>query len=194
MLAELYSLDEEGKVDLPDNIKPLREIRKIYTRDRDRTKKQAMKELCYIYHMCHWKSPFAIYDEEERHDRLMSYLDLAPGWGEDAEIKAAKDLFVEVAEKNLVSLDALRESRAALQLSSQIIRKLRERIQGFLSDEKLDGETMAECVELLEKIMSLTSKLEGSTQIVKKLEEQVKKEQASGSRIRGGGEKGEFED
>ena len=59
-------IDPEAKI--------IPEFKKIITSDKDRKKRNAHRELSYIYFMCDYRSPYSIYPKEERKQRLIKDL------------------------------------------------------------------------------------------------------------------------
>ena len=64
-------------------------FRKLWERDKSKTKHKATQELTYIYFMYDFKSPYNIYPENDRKSRVMNDYIKTPDWKPDAEVKLA---------------------------------------------------------------------------------------------------------
>lgn len=51
------------------------------------------KELAYVYFMCDHKSPYAVYDEESRHDEVVLGVYGKSKWAPSSKVKAACDTY-----------------------------------------------------------------------------------------------------
>jgi len=188
--------EENFQVIIDPELKAIPQFKRIITRDRDRKKRAAFKELAYIYFVYDYKSPYFIYPGTERRMRVRKDLELEPGWMEDTEMKDAIAKYISFLDSPAIkSLIAIREG---LLSSAKVIDALRVRIDQALAES--DNEDAEEPVDIGSVVKSVTQLIELSEKLPKAidtiadLEDKVKKEQSNESRIKGGGTKGIFEE
>ena len=169
------------------------EFKKIITSDKDRKKRNAHRHLSYIYFMCDYRSPYSIYPEEERKQRLLKDLH----FNEDSPItdyvRAGMDKYNELQRTpTITNLKAIKEG---LLTSAKVINALREQIENSL--DVVDGDDDRDVGSIMKdvtKLLQVSEQIPKAIDTINALEEKVKKEQANESKIRGGGTKGMFED
>lgn len=174
-------------------LRVIKEFRELIAEDKDRTKKNATDWFAYIYHMCDYKSPYQMYDEKERHIRVLKDLKMEPGFKHSTRMKAAikkyRELQITPAVRSLMT------TREALQAAERGIKALNRKIDEYLTvddDDMSDG--TVEAIKLIEKLMKISAELPNVVKVVGDLEERVKQEQTAETKLRGGGSKGLFED
>jgi hypothetical protein len=169
------------------------EFRDLIAEDKDREKRNATTWFAYIYHTVDYKSPYQMYEEKERHIRILKDLKLDPKFKLTVRMKAALAKYKELQETSATR--TLRTTREALQASERGIRAINRKIDEYLSpDEDDESDNTGEAVKLIGKLLDLAEKLPAVVKTVGDLEEQVKKEQSAETKLRGGGSKGLFED
>ena len=188
--------EENFQVIVDPELRTIPQFKRIITRDRDRKKRAAFKELAYIYFVYDYKSPYFIYPEAERRIRVRKDLELEPGWMEDKEIKEAVAAYISFLDTPAIkSLIAIREG---LLSSAKVIDALRMRIDETLADatdqDAEDPVDIGSVVKSVTQLIELSEKLPKAIDTISDLEEKVKKEQSNESRIKGGGTKGIFEE
>jgi len=188
--------EENFQVIIDPELKVIPQFKRIITRDRDRKKRAAFKELAYIYFAYDYKSPYFIYPETERKMRVRKDLELEPGWMEDKEMKDAIAKYISFLDSPAIkSLIAIREG---LLSSAKVIDALRIRIDETLADatdqDAEDPVDIGSVVKSVTQLIDLSEKLPKAIDTISDLEEKVKKEQSNESRIKGGGTKGIFEE
>ena len=188
--------EENFQVIIDPELKVIPQFKRIITRDRDRKKRAAFKELAYIYFVYDYKSPYFIYPDTERKMRVRKDLELEPGWMEDKEMKDAIAKYISFLDSPAIkSLIAIREG---LLSSAKVIDALRIRIDETLADatdqDAEDPVDIGSVVKSVTQLIDLSEKLPKAIDTISDLEEKVKKEQSNESRIKGGGTKGIFEE
>lgn len=188
--------EENFQVIVDPELRTIPQFKRIITRDRDRKKRAAFKELAYIYFVYDYKSPYFIYPEAERRIRVRKDLELEPGWMEDKEMKEAVAKYISFLDTPAIkSLIAIREG---LLSSAKVIDALRMRIDETLADatdqDAEDPVDIGSVVKSVTQLIELSEKLPKAIDTISDLEEKVKKEQSNESRIKGGGTKGIFEE
>lgn len=179
------------KVDL--ELRVIKEFRELIAEDKDREKRNATDWCAYIYHMLDYKSPYQMYEEKERHMRVIKDLKLEPTFKPSARLKAALAKYTELQDTPAVR--TLKTTREALQSSERGIKAISRKIDEYLNpdnDDESDG--TGEAVKLIGKLLDLAEKLPAVVKTMGDLEERVKQEQAAETKLRGGGSKGHFED
>jgi len=178
-------IDPEAKI--------IPEFKKIITSDKDRKKRNAHKQLSYIYFMCDYRSPYSIYPEEERKQRLIKDLQFDEESPITNLVQMGMDKYNELQRTpTITSLKAIKEG---LLTSGRVINALRSQIENSL--DLVDGEedkNVGDIMKDVTKLLEVSEKIPKAIDTINALEEKVKKEQANESKIRGGGTKGMFED
>ena len=90
------------------------------------------------------------------------------------------------------TIKSLTSIREGLLTSSRLIDTLRERIDDALADPEL--EDIDPVVRSVTRMLEISEKLPKAIENITALEEKVKKEESTETRIKGGGKKGMFED
>ena len=180
---------EDGKIDLDLELRLIPEFRILIANDKDRFKKTALSEFAFIYFMYDYKSPYYIYDEEERFEKVKKECGFEKTWKVHSKLQAAVDKYLELQETPTIkSLKAIKDS---LLTSSKVIRVLQRNIETRLSSEDIDDDDL---VDKVEKLLKLSDKLPSAINSITQLEEKVKAEQSITTKIRGGGQIGYFEE
>jgi hypothetical protein len=180
--------EKENRVIISPEFKLIPEFKEVLKRDRDPEKRGALQVLAYIYFMYDYRSPYSKYGEEERSERLVKDLSLGDKWKPDSTTLSAKQKYLELQETPTIK--TLRSIRDGLIVSSQAIDNLSRNITDSISDDD-DVEGM---VKMVTSLLSIADKLPKVVESISSLEEKIKKEQSTDTKLRGGGSKGMFED
>ena len=163
---------ESGQVVLNPTGLWIPEFKKIWDRDKSKTKAKAAREISYIVFLYDYRSPYQAYSESERESRILKdYFADEPDWAPDEVVKAAIKRFEEFQDS--AALRLLRATKLAL-----------EAINEFFKNADASD---------IDKIVKNAKELGNLVQSLDKLEQQVQKEQLEKSSIRGGMEIGLFE-
>jgi len=182
--------EEKFKV-LPDpELLLIPEFAALQRRDRSKTKTAYIKELAYIYFMHDHKSPYAIYTKDERLVRVIKDLGLPENYKPDSVVDLAVNKYLQFAQTPTIK--TLTSIREGLLTSSRLIDTLRLRIERELKADEV--EDLDALVRSVQRMLEIGEKLPKVIDQITALEEKIKKEQASDTRIKGGGKKGMFED
>lgn len=184
---ELFTI-EENQVILKPELRLVPQFKKIISRDKDRFKRQALNEFAYIYYMHDYKSPYMNKSVHDRHEQIVKHLKLGDNWKPDEDINDAINQYIEFQETP--SVKALKSTKQALINASKVIDVMNENIEKALSEDDRD---MVTAMETTEKLLILSDKLPKTITTITALEEKVQKEQLDGTKIMGGGKKGEYE-
>jgi len=178
--------EDNFQVVINPEAKLIPEFKKIITNDKDRKKRNAQKHLAYIYFMCDYRSPYSIYPEGERKQRLHK----CPI---TQFVRNGMDKYNELQRTPAITnLKAIKEG---LLTSSKVINALNEKISIAL--DLIDGDEEGDVGNIMKdvtKLLEVSEKIPKAIDTINALEEKVKKEQANEAQIRGGGTKGMFED
>jgi len=180
-------------VTIDPELRKIGAFRDLIAEDKDRTKKNASDWFGYIYHFCDYKSPYQMYHEEERHIRILKDLKMDPDFKLSKRMNTAINKYNEL--QDTPATRSLRTTREALQSAERGVKAMTRKIDELLMDDGDDeSDGTLEAIKLIEKLMGIAEKLPSVVKTVGDLEEQVKKEQAAETKLRGGGSKGMFED
>lgn len=187
--------EENHRVVVDLEIKTVKEFRELIAKDKDRNKREATMWFSYLYFMVDYRSPFIIYPEEERTQRVCKMLDVDPlsAWAKPVRdaYADAKAAYLEMRETATVK--SLNSIKQGLMSSSRVIDMLTNNINDKLVEGDIEPEDIDIVVKNVTKLLELSEKLPKAINTVKSLEEAVKTEQANDSKIRGGGAAGAFE-
>jgi len=174
-------------------LRKLSAFRDLIAEDKNREKKNASDWLAYIYHFCDYKSPYQMYEERERHIRILKDLRIEPDFKPSSRMEAAIKKYREL--QDTPATRSLRTTREALQSAERGVKAMTRKIDELLTnDEEDESDGTLEAIKLIEKLMGIAEKMPAVVKTVGDLEERVKQEQAAETKLRGGGSKGLFED
>ena len=176
----LFDLKNGNIVLNPDSL-ALPGFREIWKKDKTKGKEKATREISYIYFMCDYNSPYAVYPIDKRKEAIIKDYIKEEDWMETKEIKEAIKRYVDFQETHTMRL-----MRAAKGAS--------DKLAGYFEainfmDKDSNGKpihTAKDVAVNLEKVGNIVDSLD-------KLETKIKKEVKTESRIRGGGEIGMYE-
>jgi hypothetical protein len=160
----------------------VKEFKELWKKDKSKGKEKAKIQLSYVYYFSDWESPYAKYIEEERQERIVSDLGMKLEWVKGTDIRLAIDRYAELT---------MTTSMLLLQDAKVAVNKLR----GYFRE--VDLAALDKNDKPIYRANDLTSNLKaigGVIKGLKELEDEVKKEQMDTSSIKGGGQKGFFED
>jgi hypothetical protein len=179
---KLFVLNDKYELLIDPIAYTLKPFAKIWDRDKSINKKQAQSELAYIYYMGDFKSDFfEISDKNERSSQIISNLAIKIN-PNDKVITEAIEFYEKHSKTKLMLL--LEDAYGAID-------KLRDYFKDVdLTKETDKGSLVYDSTKLLNNIGNLNKVVEG----IKALEFQVKKEQQADKSMRGGRNKGLFED
>ena len=182
-MRSLFSYDEStDSVKISPEAYVLKPYAKVWDRDKTKGKTKAREQLAYVYFMCDFKSFFSnITDEELKHKEVSKVVFGKEDYVIDDAIKEAMELYkrdipisVSLLEDAKLGVNALREYFRTVDLT------------------EVDGNN-----KLVHDSSKLTNNLKNLSLVVsglEDLEEKVKRDIEASNTIRGGREKGMFED
>ena len=158
------------------------EFHEIWEDDKKKGKPKATKILTYIYFLCDFKSPYAVYPKHERLKKL--------------ENDFLKEDYL-LAEQPLVK-HAIAKYKEFQETPSMRLLESAKVACGKLSDyfETLDFKELDDSGKPVYQAKDVAANLKavgGIIESLNKTEDQVKKEVTASAKIRGGGEAGDFE-
>lgn len=160
----------------------VKEFKELWKKDKSKGKEKVKTQLSYVYYFSDWESPYAKYIEEERQERIVNDLGMKLEWVKSTDIRLAIDRYAELT---------MTTSMLLLQDAKVAVNKLR----GYFRE--VDLAALDKNDKPIYRANDLTSNLKaigGVIKGLKELEDEVKKEQMDTSSIKGGGQKGFFED
>lgn len=154
-------------------------FKKLWTRDKSKTKTKALNELTYIYFVADYKSDFSdIIDEKERKEEVSKIVDVK----EDEVVTEAIEFYK--ARQVTLSMHLLHSAKIGV-----------DKIRKYVEDVDLSElDDKGKPIHNVSQINTLLSNLGNTIEGIRKLEAIVAKEIEDNTRIRGGGEVGMFED
>ena len=171
----------------------IKEFKDLIAEDKARDKKNALLWFAYIYHMYDYKSPYQLYDNKERHLRVVKDLNLPADFKHSKRMELAIVKYKEL--RTTPTVKTLITTRQALTSAEKAIQALTQKIEMLLVDnEDEERDTVSEAIKNVTKLLEIAERLPKMSEIIVNLEDKVKKEQTGESKLRGGGKKGMFED
>ncbi len=130
-------------------------FKKILKRDKDRFKRDAFNELCYIYHVADPKSipNTKGYSDKERHKYSIIKSNLSLDWKPDSIVLEAIALYKE--EHSSIAKDTITELLKTFRFTNKVIIKVRSSIEELLQGDKLTKEQATEVLSLIETTIKL---------------------------------------
>jgi len=196
----LFEVDDNNVIRITPEVRMIKAFKQIIERDKGskgdhdgRHKKHAMKELCFVYHMCDVKSSYQRIPESDREETIIDDLGLEK-WKPDELVKEAMLKYSSL--KETVSERTLKEMKRTLESCVDTIQFLRESIETKIKDMKQnkDSSQLPDLVTLFSTTLTMAKDLPKNIKDISDLEQRVRKEQmeAEGN-IRGDGSVGFFE-
>lgn len=183
----LFDIDEAYNVKIDPIAYTLLPFKKIWDRDKSKSKDRAKAEISYVFFTCDYKTDFYdIPDEDKRKEEVIKHL-FKEGWTPDKLVEDAQEFYME--RQKSFSLTLLENARCG-------INKLSLYLKDINFDEveinektgeakpKYDPKKFADTVKTIPDIIKSLGVLEDA----------VKKEQALKNALRGGREKGMYVD
>lgn len=152
---KLVTLENEMPVFEPE-IRTITEFNRILMRDKDRTKKFALKELAFVYFYCVFDSRFDYYSvEKERNDAIKRAVGLEDDWEKDSIINDAINCYTDLMQTE--SMRLVNKARAAIKKFEEYLEEvdLTERIKddgGLLHNAKQYRENVNGIAEMIQNL------------------------------------------
>lgn len=178
--------DNVAEVNAPD-ILLIREFAALWEPERNKCKQdpsgknrlRAYRELAYIYLMINWKSPYADYSEQERHQECLKDANLTEKEWNDPVFRAACRKYKELQESSRF-LRLIKSAQGTVDKISDYFDAI------DLFERKDDGTPVYKIKEIMNAMQDVAKTIEG----LQTLEFMYKKEQEAESDVRGGTEVG----
>ena len=177
-MASLFDL-RDGHVVLNAESLAIPIFNKVWKRDRSKDK--ATKEISYIFFMCDFNSPYMAYPNTKRREVVLNDFMKDKDWKEDKEIEEAMKKYLEFQETHTMRL--MKAAKGAVDKLTSYFENI-----DFLEMGE-NGKPLYNAKDVainLEKVGSIVESLD-------KLENKIKKEIKTDSRVRGGGDIGLYE-
>jgi len=179
---KLFKMEHNG-LTISEEAYLLKPFKKIWDKDKTKSKELALAELGYIYFMEDFRSDyFDIIDSDERTKSILKDIDFPKGWKEDAAVIYARKYYREMSET--FSLKFLKDVRFALDR----IREFFRNVDFTLMDK--NGKPMYDVVKINNVIKQSDATLENLSKLEKRVLRDIKEE----SKMRGNKKKALFED
>ena len=177
----LIELDQQMPVFTPE-ARTIKEFYAIIKRDKSKDKELALAELAFVYFITDYKSPFMNISESSRDTEIISSLKMPNGWKKDKIIDDAINKYIQIRDTKSVKL---------LKASYSAIDKL---IDHFNSVDLTKKDNYGKPIYNAKDLMANLKSVGDVVNSLKKLEQQVKKDEEADVEMRGGGRKGLRED
>ena len=178
-MQKLFDI-ENGKVTMTPVGLWIPQFKRIWDRDKSKSKERAAKEISYIVFLHSFQSPYQAYSEADREDRIIrDFFD--EGWQPDDLIKEGVKKYLELQDSAVLRL--FNSTRLALEAINVHFKKVYDKVMDSDGDMDVD----------IDKLVKNAERLGNLVQSLEKLKQQVQKEQSESATIRGGQSVGLFE-
>lgn len=160
----------------------VKEFKRILTRDRDRKKRNAFKELAFVYLYIDHRSPFFNEPADRKMDLIKRELNMDPSWEPDGDVMDAVARYELLTETPVIRL---------LKKARRTIEKMEDYFDEVDFTERNEKTNML--VFTPREVLNAIAEIADAHAGLDKLEEMIRKDQTSRQRVKGGGEIGEFE-
>lgn len=157
------------------------EFKKIWDRDKSKTKDTAKTELAYIYFLLDTKSPYLAYSEEEMEERLVVDLFKTKTYKPDKDLVSAMAKFEQLSETPASLL--LKDARSAVAEIRKFLRNV------DLEERSKSGMPVYKASEVTKTLSDLDKVVDS----LQKIEERLSREEFSIGQARGNVTGGELE-
>jgi len=172
---------KEGKVAIEPLNLTIPEFKEIYDRDKSSDKSVAYLELCYVYHMSDFKSPYNNYDDKDKDSKIKYDYFKDTNWAPDILITLAISKYKELNETP--SLKLLKDCRKAI-----------EKVRNYLTTVDMNAtDTRGNKVNKITELSKAISDVGKMVESLDKIEERVKKEELNNTKVRGNKRISDFE-
>lgn len=171
-MAQLFNL-KDGLVVLNPDVLAVPPFKELYSRDKSKNKESSYKELSFVYFMADFNSPYATYPEDKREQLIKDDFIKDKKWKPDTLVLDSIKKYVQLSETPTMRL-------------VRSVRSLIDRMSDYLATAEVDEESIKTLQDSVDKIAKTVAGYG-------KLEEAVKKEMTSGTKIRGGKDIGDYE-
>jgi hypothetical protein len=176
----LFNIKNDQIILDPDSL-AIPVFKTIWDNDKTKGKARATQVISYIYYMSDFKSPYSIYPEKKRKEILKEEFIKDKEWKEGINVDKAIQTYRGFQETHTMRL--MRAARAAADQLSIYFEDVDFKEK---DDQGRPVYTAKDVATSLEKVGKIVESLD-------KLEEKIKKEIKSESRVRGGGDIGIYE-
>lgn len=184
----LFELTSDYKVQINPSAYTLSNFKKIWDRDKSKTKETAKAELAFIYFTCDYKSDFYnIPDNEQREIEVIKHCFKGKKWSPDKTVRDAQNFYKE------------RQKTFSLILLEDAVHGI-SKLSGYLKNINFaENEVNTKTGEIkpkhdIKKYADTVKTIPDILKALNALEEAVKKEQQQKNSLRGGREKGLYVD
>jgi hypothetical protein len=184
----LFELTSEYKVQINPAAYTLSHFKKIWDRDKSKTKDIAQAELAFVYFTCDYKSDFYnIPDIETREIEVTKHCFKDKKWTPDKVVRDAQEFYRE--RQKTFSLTLLENAMIGLNRLSEYLRDI-----NFEENEVNERTGEVKPKHDTKKYADTIKTIPEQVKALEALEETIKKEQAQNKSLRGGREKGLYVD
>jgi hypothetical protein len=209
----LFKITDNGIIVISDEARNIEIFNTILVRDKGskgdsqgRKKQMSNKEIAFVYYYCDWKSDFKNYNEDERIERIIMYLGIGhidSKWRPDDVVMLACEVYNSL--QKTPSIIAFSETREGLFSAMKLIKILRIKIEKDIkkfeeifaeedNDVTVDAKMLSASIKSMQEMISLSKDIPNAIENITKLEDNVKKEMSSNTKLKGEGKKGMYED
>ncbi len=165
----------DNRVVIDVAVLPIPEFKKIWERDKGKSKEIANKELSYIYYVGDLKSPYSGYDEVERRKHVKKDIVRDDKWVADAEVENA-----------IIKYQELQFSQSPVYRLLVSVKDTLSKLHKYFASVSFEPDSEGKMSHDPEDVIKNMKALGDLITSLDKLEAKVKKDQSDGH-VRGGG-------
>lgn len=155
-----------------------------------RKKFRAIKMLTYIRLIEHPISPFMDNEPRDRHDKICDFID-ADFDQLDPLLVEGRRVYADIVSS--ATVQTLTTIKNGLFSAIQLMEKLREQAETLLDKEDIQMVEIEAANKMIDNMLDKANKVPSTIQVLEGLEEKVKKQQSTRSKIKGSGSVNHFE-
>jgi len=194
---------ENGEVVISPQAKQLAPFRAIWTRDRDKAKIVALKELAYVYYMADYRSPYFNLPSEDREALIVRSLfkeekdprlERVREWKPDNIIQEAIVFYKVLCQTPTMRLleqtkNSILDSDRLVSISRRRMHALMDRLDTMDAIEEVDeiSKVGIQAVNTFKNIINIAETIPDVHKTLNAVEDMIKKEISGSSRVKGGG-------
>jgi hypothetical protein len=182
-MQHLFTINSKGRVEIDPAALGVAVYRKLWNRDKSKSKEKAISELSYIYYMCDYKSFVSnITDNEDKHKEVCRMVFEKDDYNIDELIEECIELY----KKDIpISVGLLEDAKIGINTLRQYFREV-----NLMEMDEKTGKPIHDAGKFSNNLKSLADNVDN----LEKLENKVKRDTETSTLVRGGREKGMFED
>jgi hypothetical protein len=193
-IFNLFTLRKDMSIEVADlTMLTEQEFRNVVKQDKKHDKREAAIWFLYIFIVADCRSHVFLQSPKEKHKAAVRMCNLGVDWKPTREIQIAAIKYEQIQEEALPSLAMWKALNKAMINTRKTLDRINTLLEEIL-DNAIDAKQIEQAVANIATIQGLSKEIPNTYKTIKELENGLKKEMHSVKTLRGGGDKGDFED